>query len=215
MFTKYNHVAKDLDAAFKAARDEYAAAYNAVESARQAAKEAGADALKKQIAALQLQAAEETMRKESARIWSEFDAKAAELRHTLEKEVQTNSLADPAAIDSNAVELMKTGILTPDDYFNFADKYDGNATMLRLIGYYAREAAADAESRKDRIALTVLAQDCASGTGKTLKAFDELLTAANYCSGRGGNGKRSSSPGVTISMGEKWEQLVGEIIENF
>lgn len=215
MLTKYNHVAKDLDAAFKAARDEYAAAYNAVESARQAANEAGADALKKQIAALQLQEAEKKMRQETGRIWSVFDAKAAELRHTLEKELQTNSLADPTAIDSNAVELMKTGILTPDDYFNFADKYDGNATMLRLIGYYAREAAADAESRKDRIALTVLAQDCASGTGKTLKAFDELLTAANYCSGRGGNGKRSSSPGVTISMGEKWEQLVGETVENF
>lgn len=215
MSTKYNHVAKDLDAAFKAARDEYAAAYNAVESARQAAKEAGADALKKQIAALQLQEAEKKMRQETGRIWTEFDAKAAELRHTLEKEVQTNSLADPAAIDSNAVELMKTGILTPDDYFNFADKYDGNATMLRLIGYYAREAATDAESRKDRAALTVLAQDCANGTGKTLKAFDKLLTTANYCSGRGGNGTRSSSPGVTISMGEKWEQLVGETVENF
>lgn len=30
MSTKYNHFAKDLDAAFKAARDEYAAAYNTV-----------------------------------------------------------------------------------------------------------------------------------------------------------------------------------------
>lgn len=34
MSTKYNHFAKDLDAAFKAARDEYAAAYNAVEQTR-------------------------------------------------------------------------------------------------------------------------------------------------------------------------------------
>lgn len=215
MSTKYNHFAKDLDAAFKAARTEYTTAYNAVESARQAANEAGADALKKQIAALQLQEAEETMRKESARIWSEFDAKAAELCHTLEKEVQTNSLVDPAAIDSNAVELMKTGILTTDDYFNFADKYEGNATMLRLIGYYAREAATDAENRKDRCALTVLAQDCASGTGKTLKAFDELLTAANYCSGRGRNGTRSTTPGFTINMGEKWDELTADAVRDF
>lgn len=213
--SKYNSIARELDNAFKAARTEYTTAYNAVESARQAANEAGADALKKQIAALQLQVAEETMREESARIWSEFDAKAAALRHALEKEVQTNSLADPAAIDSNAVGLMKTGILTTDDYFNFADKYDGNATMLRLIGYYAREAATDAESRKDRIALTVLAQDCAIGTGKTLKAFDELLTAANYCSGRGGNGTRSTTPGVTINMGEKWDTLTADAVRDF
>ena len=215
MSTKYNHVAKDLDAAFKAARDEYAAAYNAVESARQAANEAGADALKKQIAALQLQEAEKKMRQETGRIWSVFDAKAAELRHTLEKELQTNSLADPAAIDGNAVELMKTGVLTVDDYFGFADRYDGNPTMLKLIGHYAKEAADSADDRKDKAALTVLAQDCAKGTGRTLKAFDELLAAANYCSGRGGSGNRRTTPGVTLSMGEKWEQLVGEIIENF
>lgn len=215
MSTKYNHFAKDLDAAFKAARTEYTTAYNAVESARQAANEAGADALKKQIAALQLQEAEETMRKESARIWSEFDAKAAELCHTLEKEVQTNSLVDPAAIDSNAVELMKTGVLSVDDYFGFADRYDGNPTMLKLIGHYAKEAADSADDRKDKYALTVLAQDCAKGTGRTLKAFDKLLAAANYCSGRGGSGNRRTTPGVTLSMGEWWEQLVGEIVENF
>lgn len=215
MSTKYNHFAKDLDAAFKAARDEYAAAYNAVEQTRKAMQDAGPDALKRQIATLQLQEAENKMRTETARIWAAFDAKAAELRSALEKEVQTSNLADPSAIDSNAVELMKTGILTTDDYFNFADKYEGNATMLRLIGYYAREAATDAENRKDRIALTVLAQDCASGTGKTLKAFGELLTAANYCSGRGGNGTRSTTPGVTISMGEKWDELTADAVRDF
>lgn len=213
--SKYNHFARDLDDAFKAARSEYTTAYNAVEQAQNAVQNAGTDALKKQIAALQLQDAEESMRKESARIWSEFDAKAAELRRALEKEVQTNNLADPSAIDSNAVELMKTGVLTTDDYFNFADKYDGNATMLRLIGYYAREAAAATEDRKDKVALTVLAQDCANGMGKTLKAFDELLTAANYCSGRGGYGKRRNSPGFTVSMSAKWKELVADAVRNF
>ena len=213
--SKYNHFARDLDDAFKAARTEYTTMYNAVEQAQKAMQDAGTDALKKQIATLQLQAAEETMRKESARIWSEFDAKAAELRRALEKEVQTSNFADPAAIDGNAVELMKTGVLTTDDYFNFAGKYDGNATMLRLIGYYAREAAAAAEDRKDKAALTVLAQDCASGTGKTLKAFDELLTAANYCSGRGGNGNRRNTPGVTLSMGEWWEKLTADAVRDF
>lgn len=213
--SKYNSIARELDSAFKAARTEYTTAYNAVESARQAANEAGADALKKQIAALQLQEAEKKMRQETGRIWTEFDAKAAELRSALEKEVQTSNLADPSAIDSNAVELMKTGVLTVDDYFGFADRYDGNPTMLKLIGHYAKEAADSADDRKGRVALTVLAQDCAKGTGKTLKAFDELLTAANYCSGRGGNGNRRPTPGVTLSMGEWWEQLSSEIIENF
>lgn len=215
MSTKYNHFAKDLDAAFKAARDEYAAAYNTVEQARKATQDAGQDALKRQIATLQLQEAETKMRQEAARIWTEFDAKAADLRRALEKEVQTSNLADPSAVDGSAVELMKTGVLTVDDYFSFADKYSENSTMLKLVGYFAKEAADSTDDRKDKAALTVLAQDCAKGTGKTLKAWDSMMTAANYCSGRGGSGNRRTTPGVTLSMGEWWEQLAGEIIENF
>lgn len=215
MSTKYNHFAKDLDAAFKAARDEYAAAYNAVEQTRKAMQDAGQDALKRQISTLQLQEAENKMRTEAARIWAEFDAKAADLRRALEKEVQTSNLADPSAIDSNAVELMKTGVLTVDDYFGFADRYDGNPTMLKLIGHYAKEAADSADDRKDKVALTVLAQDCAKGTGKTLKAWDDLMNVVNYCSGRGGSGNRRTTPGVTLSMGEWWDQLSDEIVENF
>ena len=215
MSTKYNHFAKELDAAFRTARSEYAAVYDELTKAKENASAAGLDAVKKQIATLQLQEAEKKMRQETGRIWSVFDAKAAELRSALEKEVQTSNLADPSAIDSNAVELMKTGVLTVDDYFGFADRYDGNPTMLKLIGHYAKEAADSADDRKDKVALTVLAQDCAKGTGKTLKAWDSMMTAANYCSGRGGSGNRRTTPGVTLSMGEWWEQLSGEIIENF
>jgi hypothetical protein len=213
--SKYNSYARNLDEAFRAARDEYTAVYNELTKAKENASAAGLDAVKKQIATLQLQEAENKMRTEAARIWAEFDAKAADLRRALEKEVQTSNLADPSAIDSNAVELMKTGVLTVDDYFGFADRYDGNPTMLKLIGHYAKEAADSADDRKDKVALTVLAQDCAKGTGKTLKAWDNLMTAANYCSGRGGSGNRRTTPGLTLSMGEWWEQLSGEIVENF
>ena len=215
MSTKYNHFAKELDAAFRTARSEYAAVYDELTKAKENASAAGLDAVKKQIATLQLQEAENKMRTETERIWSVFDAKAAELRSALEKEVQTSNLADPSAIDSNAVELMKTGVLTVDDYFGFADRYDGNPTMLKLIGHYAKEAADSADDRKDRVALTVLAQDCAKGTGKTLKAWDSMMTAANYCSGRGGSGNRRPTPGVTLSMGDWWEQLSGETVKDF
>lgn len=213
--SQYNHFAKDLDTAFKEAREKYTAAYNAVEQARKAMQDAGTDAMKKQIVTLQLQDAETNLRKEAVRIWAEFDAKAADLRRALEKEVQTRNLADPSAIDNNALELMKTGVLSVDDYFGFADRYDGNPTMLKLIGHYAKEAADSTDDRKDRVALAVLAQDCAKGTGKTLKAWDSMMTAANYCSGRGGNGQRRDSPGVTLSMGEWWEQLSGDFVESF
>lgn len=215
MSTKYNHFAKDLDAAFKAARDEYAAAYNAVEQTRKAMQDAGQDALKRQIATLQLQEAENKMRTETARIWAAFDAKAAELRGALASEVQASKCVDPTAVDAAGVELMKSGIMTADDYFTLAAKYDGNTTMLRLLSKYAADAAADEDNRKDRAALITLSRDCANGTGTTLRAWDDLMNVVNYCSGRGGSGNRRTTPGVTLSMGEWWEQLSGEIIENF
>lgn len=213
--SEFNHFAKELDAAFKEARGEYAAAYNTVEQARKAMQDAGPDALKRQIATLQLQEAETKMRQEAARIWTEFDAKAADLRRALEKEVQASKCVDSTAVDAAGVELMKSGILTADDYYSLAEKYDGNATMLRLLSKYAADAATDADNRKDRGALTVLSQECANGTGKTLKAWDDLMTTVNYCSGRGGNGNRRITPGVAAHMGEWWDQLSGEIIENF
>lgn len=213
--SEFNHFAKELDAAFRTARSEYAAVYNTVEQARKAMQDAGPDALKRQIATLQLQEAEKKMRQETARIWTEFDAKAADLRRALEKEVQASKCADPTAVDAAGVELMKSGILTADDYYSLAEKYDGNATMLRLLSKYAADAATDADNRKDRVALTVLSQECANGTGKTLKAWDDLMTTVNYCSGRGGNGNRRITPGVAAHMGEWWDQLSGEIIENF
>lgn len=213
--SQYNHYAKDLDAAFKEAREKYTAAYNAVEQAGKAMQDAGTDTLRKQIATLQLQDAETNLRKEAVRIWAEFDTKAADLRRALEKEVQTSNLADPSAIDSNAVELLKTGVLDVDDYFSFADRYDKNPTMLKLIGHYAKEAADNTDSPKDRVALICLAQDCAKGMGTTLRAWDEMIGVANYCSGRGGDGQRRDSPGVTLSIGEWWEQLSGDFVESF
>lgn len=213
--SKYNSYARNLDAAFRAARDEYTAVYNALTKAKENASAAGLDAVRQQIATLQLQEAEKKMRQEEARIWAEFDAKAADLRCALEKEVQASKCVDPTAVDTAGVELMKSGILTPDDYYSLAEKYDGNVTMLRLLSKYAADAATDADNRKDRVALTVLSQECANGTGKTLKAWDDLMATVNYCSGRGGSGNRRPTPGVTLSMGEWWEQLSGEIIENF
>lgn len=213
--SEFNHFAKELDAAFRAARSEYAAVYEELTKAKENAGAAGLDAVKRQIATLQLQEAEKKMRQETGRIWSVFDAKAAELRSALAKEVQASKCVDPTAVDAAGVELMKSGILTPDDYYSLAEKYDGNVTMLRLLSKYAADAATDADNRKDRVALTVLSQECANGTGKTLKAWDDLMTTVNYCSGRGGSGNRRPTPGVTLSMGEWWDQLAGEIVENF
>ena len=139
----------------------------------------------------------------------------ADLRAALERDVRGENLASPDAVDHSGLELMKSGILSADDFYSLAEKYDDNPTMLRFVAKYAKEAADDMDSTraKDRGALYQLAQVCGQGQSRTMREWDDLSKIADYCSGQTRN--RRDTPTHTISMGKWWEQLSGEIVENF
>ena len=222
--SRYNHFARDLDIAFRAARDEYAAAYDNLEQARQADTDAKAwkpndneedKRLHIATAALELNKADAAFKIAESRIWPEFDAKRKELRKELEKDVQKNSLANPDAIDANALELLKSGALTVEDYSAFSEKYSGNSTMLKLVAKYALEASEKTDDVKAAAALRILSDNCKTGMGTVLRAWNELEGVASYCSGRGGSSRTATDPTHIISMGKWWEELAGQAIENF
>lgn len=221
--SRYNTYARQLDAAFKTARDEYAEAYSSLEQARQADTDAKAwrpndneedKRLRIATAGLELNKADAAFKLAEARIWPEFDAKCKELRRELEKDVQKNSLANPDAIDANALELLKSGALTVEDYYSLAERYDGNSTMLRVISKYALDASENAADT-DAVALRILSDNCKAGMGTVLWAWNELEGVASYCSGRGGSSRTAIDPTHIISMGKWWEELAGQAIENF
>ena len=220
--SQYNQYAKKLDAAFKAARDEFSAAYTNLQKAKQDndAVQAwqqetyrGENELRRQIAKADLLKAEQALKATEARVWADFDREKATIRVDLEKAVRANSAANPDAVDANALELMKSGILTADDYFSLAEKYDSNPTMLRLIAKWAKETADDkGADPKMRGALYMLADQCRNGRNIIMRSFDDLCQISDYCSGRAG-GRYSS--GHTASMADKWEQLSAAAIEGF
>lgn len=222
--SKYNTYARQLDTAFRSARDEYAAAYDSLVQARRADTDAKAwrpndtaedKQLRTATAALDLNKAEAEFKIADGRIWPEFDAKCKELRKELEKDVQKDSLANPDAIDANALELLKSGALTVEDYYSFAERYESNATMLRVISKYALDASENADDNKDAVALRILSNNCKTGMGTVLRAWNELEGVASYCSGRGGSSHTATDPTHIISMGKWWEELAGQAIENF
>lgn len=158
--SRYNTYAQRLDTTFRSARDEYAAAYDNLVQARRADTDAKAwrpndtaedKQLRTATAALDLSKAEAEFKIADGRIWSEFDMKCKELRKELEKDVQKNSLANPDAIDANALELLKSGALTVEDYSAFSEKYSGNSTMLKLVAKYALEASEKRTMSKARL----------------------------------------------------------------
>ena len=211
--SKYNRYAKDLDAAFRAARQEYAEAWDKFQAAKNARGQG--DAMQRQRAELKYQQAELDFKEAEARIWPELNRRRAELRSKLERELRGDNAANPDAIDPNGMELLKSGILSADDFYSLVEKYDDNPTMLRFVARYAKEAADDMDrtQAKDRGALYQLAQVCSQGQGRTMRAWDDLSHIVDYCSGQTRN--RRDTPTHTISMGKWWEQLSGEIVENF
>ena len=223
--SQYNKYAQRLDTAFKTAREEYMEAWNQ----RQAAQKANTDAqawraetyrgendLRRQQARAQLLEAEHTFRAAESRVWAEFDRQKDAIRRDLESKVRASSTVDPDAIDANALELLKSGILTADDVFSLVDKYDSNITMLRLISKTAKELADDKNTdAKTRGQLYVLCSQIGSGKNSTMRNFDDLVEISNYCSGRGGGGTQRTTPAHTVAMAGKWEELSGNAVVNF
>lgn len=220
--SKYNHFAKDLDAAFKTSRNVYAKVYSQYAQAERAAKDAQRRALDDTDYSYALRKAEtEVVRVEKKElfeevrknVWSVFNSKRAELRAELEKAIAADCITDPAALDTNAVSLLDSGTMTAADYAAFAEKYDGNPTMLKLIAARAHAAAEGAEP-KERAALNQVYTECKDGTGAILRLWDDISHVADRCSGQRYEGCKDA-PNVVVSMGERWEELTANVIENF
>ena len=120
---------------------------------------------------------------------------------------------EPESIDQNGLDLLKSGILTPDDYFGLLDKYNDNPTMLRFVAKYAKETADTMDDPAGRRTLYMLCQQCRNGQGEIMRSWDALSSIADYCSGQvHGQG---DAPAYIETMSRRWEELTEEIISNF
>lgn len=215
--SEFNIFAKRLDEAFRKSCSEYNAAFHALECAQQASRDANAwrpgdSAEEKQVrtarAALKLHDAEATFNEVSARVWDNFKATRRTIRAELEQAVRTADIVNPDAINSNALELMKSGVMTSDDYAAFVKKYGNNHTMLRLISHYSAAAAKAQDGSSEATALNSISDACQSWKGKALQKFDDL---SDYC----GNITGREEPDEVSGMIEKWDELSLNSVENF
>ena len=223
--SQYNKYAQRLDTAFKTAREEYMEAWNQLQAAQKANTDAqawraetyrGENDLRRQRAKAELLEAEHTFKATESRVWAEFDRQKEAIRRELESDVRASSTVDPDAIDANALELLKSGILTADDVFSLVNKYDANVTMLRLVSKHAKELADDKNTdAKTRGQLYVLCSQIGNGKNSTMRNFSDLVEISNYCSGRGGGGTQRTTPAHTVAMAGKWEELASTAVENF
>ena len=108
------------------------------------------------------------------------------MRRELEKDVSAHFTADPAALDSNTLELLKSGILKGHEYNRLLNEAQntGNHTMARMIRKYAGDAAEkagkeygkDSPQYKDLISAAYNGND-SDGENEILGAWDTITEA--------------------------------------
>lgn len=220
---KYNSWALAMDREFKEARKEHLSAYKHYQTAVKVWEQANRwregdnehDRMQRiGYAKLEVQDASNSLDSVAERVWNNFYEQLGKMRADLVRNVQSDNVANPKAVDNNALELMKIGVLSAADYVALANQYAQNSTMLKLIAHYAAEAAKSTEDKKESATLQTVSFTCKDGLNATVRAWDELASIANKCSGRRSDGQRASHD-VCISMAEKWEELSGDAIKNF
>lgn len=126
------------------------------------------------------------------------------VREELKNEVEQSYTVDPTALDTNTVELLKSGILKSADYMKLMEeaKAAGNHTMTRVIAKYAKEEA-DRQTPNTAITreLNAVSYMADSGNGH-LQEFDKLADVFN---------RTVRNP----AMIDHWEELTAETVENF
>ncbi len=208
--SKFNHYARKLDEIVKAAFAKYQSAEAAFKKAERDYK-----ALRPDIDPVTK--AKKMIAREDAKIAlnaakSELEDKRQEiavLRRELERAVAESFSADPEMLDSNTVELLKSGILTASEYRRLFDKarQESNPTMARLVAKYAgnsaRELKCSGRADENTALLLGIERDGFSCSGNDyLTAFDSLISVFTKC---------QRSPAMIGS----WGELTENVVENF
>ena len=143
------------------------------------------------------------------RVLESHKSEIAALRKELVSELDDHYAADPAALDSATLELMKSGVLKANEYAKLMEKAqsDGNYTMARMIAKYAGDAAEQRGSKygqNDEQARTLraISYTASQNNGSdTLQAFDLMSEVYN---------RATNNPGMI----DHWGELTGNALEN-
>lgn len=187
------------EAAEKAAKAE--ARYNDIVRSKPTTYEAQARAARAKADMLE---AQQGVREAKNYMQSEI-ASVHSVGRELQEAVYREYSAKGEEVDLATLELMKSGILKPREYFTLYEtaKNNGNNTMCRLIGKYCGEAASEAPTNELQAQMNKLATTATIAPGREhLDAFNVLEDAYT---------RTANNP----SMIPHWEQITDSVIANF
>lgn len=190
--SKWNNYAKKLDTAFQEAQRAYeaeVAKLNAAQKARDDAftyspeRAVGSAAVvleaKKQTATAELKAAQENFTRAARKIVYGYSDTVEKLKQELSDAVDAATMVDPAAVDSNALALLNSGIMNAADYKHLFEQFKDNPTMRRMIGKYAKDAAEARKNNKaESTAMRVLSNEAGRDSYSIKETFNTIADAS-------------------------------------
>ena len=224
--SKYNIYAKKLDAAFRDAKEAYMAEVTKLNAAQKARDDAFAWSLERaqgiaasleqaerQAVTIALQAAKEAFAKAARQIVDNYRVSVESLKQELSEAVDAANLVDPAAVDSSALALLNSGIMTAADYRHMLEQFADNPTMRRMIGKYAGDAAAAArDNRQESAALRAVHIEAGRDSYSVIDTFNALADASIRYMGASSPERHEFSQ----QMQAHWDDgVIREAIDNF
>ena len=190
--SKYNIYAKKLDTAFRDVQEAYAAEVAKLNAAQKARDNAFAwsseraqgiaaslEQAERQAVTIALQAAKEAFAKAARQIVDNYRVSVESLKQELSEAVDAANLVDPAAVDSSALALLNSGIMTAADYRHMLEQFADNPTMCRMIGKYAGDAVAAArDNRQESAALRAVHIEAGRDSYSVIDTFNALADAS-------------------------------------
>lgn len=213
--SRFNEYARKADAYAKAVFEEYAEAerkLQAAESKRNAFPRKNGLGYEYDAKSARFEAEYQEAKAEYEKLRREMrDYKAdgfKPIRKELESAIADAFAANPEHLDANTMELLRSGIMSADEYNRLMSKAtaDNNPTMVRVIAKYAKDRAdqADADRNTDTArAFRAVAYKGNSVNGNSyLETFDVMTSCFNRCM-------------KNTALMSHWDELNGEIVENF
>lgn len=132
----------------------------------------------------------------------------AAIRKALAADIAASNMVNPEQMDMQTLELLKSGILTGNEYLSMLQKFSGNPTMTRLIGKYAHDAAETISQQhgpgdKEASAMRIAEYQARTNTGEeVLQCFDVMQDAFS---------RSVNNP----AMIDSWDSLTGDIMQTY
>ena len=187
---------RELQTIYTETRSQYATLNESVVKAekqleRAQEKARGGDSIAQarlEVARADLREAQDAFRIEYGKMMNNYNARVKELRGQLADHLNKHYAASPDKLDAATMQLLGSGICSPDELFSLVERHKDSPTMVRIIGSYADKMI---ENRKNMEPGQINALQAvrnyaavAKNGNREMEIFDTAVSTAAYGLGK-------------------------------